>query len=81
MNFHCYCGRVAVMKGLKMTNISPPWWDGNIAIDFSTNEWEYVLNGLYNLIDNAYLWGLADSEVEEDVRNIIDRIEKNVGLE
>jgi hypothetical protein len=60
---------------------SPPWWDGNIAIPFSTNEWEYVLNGLSALIDNAYLWGWADTEVETDIRNIIDRIEKNIGVE
>jgi hypothetical protein len=60
---------------------SPPWWDGNIAIPFSTNEWEYVLNGLSSLLDNAYLWGWADTEVETDIRNIIDRIEKNIGLE
>jgi len=60
---------------------SPAWWNGNIAIDFSTNEWEYVLNGLSALLDNAYLWGWADTEVETDIRNIIDRIEKNIGLE
>lgn len=60
---------------------SPPWWNGNIAIDFSTNEWEYVLNGLGALLDNAYVWGWADTEIEEDIRNIIDRIEKNLGVE
>lgn len=60
---------------------SPAWWDGNIAIPFSTNEWEYVLNGLSALLDNAYLWGWADTEVETDIRNIIDRIEKNIGQE
>lgn len=60
---------------------SPAWWDGNISIPFSTNEWEYVLNGLSALLDNAYTWGWANSEVEEDIRNMIDRIEKNIGLE
>jgi hypothetical protein len=60
---------------------SPPWWNGNIAIDFSTNEWEYVLNGLYSLIDNSYVLGWAGTEVETDIRNIIDRIEKNIGVE
>jgi hypothetical protein len=60
---------------------SPPWWNGNIAIDFSTNEWEYVLNGLSALLDNAYLWGWSETEVEAEIRNIIDRIEKSMGWE
>jgi hypothetical protein len=72
--------RKTVNQGQHIDN-SPAWWNGNIAIDFSTNEWEYVLNGLYTLIDNAYLWGWADTEVETDIRNIIDRIEKNIGVE
>jgi hypothetical protein len=60
---------------------SPPWWNGNVAIDFSPNEWEYVLNGLKGLVDNAYLWGWAGTEVEKDILNIMDRIEKNIGVE
>ena len=58
---------------------SPPWWNGNIAIDFSTDEWEYVLNGLSALLDNAFVWGWADTDIEADIRNIIDRIEKSLG--
>ena len=60
---------------------SPPWWNGNLAIDFSTNEWEYILNGLHSLIDNSYVLGWAGTEVEIDIKNIIDRIEKNIGVE
>jgi hypothetical protein len=60
---------------------SHPWWNGNVAIDFSPNEWEYVLNGLHFLIDNSYVLGWAGTEVETDIKNIIDRIEKNIGVE
>jgi hypothetical protein len=60
---------------------SYPWWDGNISIPFSTNEWEYIINGLSSLIENAHVWGWADTAVETDISNIIDRIEKNIGLE
>jgi hypothetical protein len=60
---------------------SPPWWNGNVAIDFSPNEWEYVVNGLASLIESAHVWGWADTAVETDIRNIIDRIEKNIGVE
>ena len=60
---------------------SPPWWNGNIAIDFSTNEWEYILNGLYSLLDSSHIWGWAETHVESDIKNVIDRIEKNIGLE
>jgi hypothetical protein len=62
-------------------NTAPPWWDGTIAIAFSTNDWEYILNGLYSLVENAPLLGWAGTEVETDIRNIIDYIEKNIGLE
>jgi hypothetical protein len=60
---------------------SPPWWDGNIAIPFSTDEWEHVLNGLSALLENAYVWEWATIEFETDIRNMIDRIEKNIGQE
>jgi hypothetical protein len=62
-------------------DMSFPWWDGTISIPFSTNEWEYILNGLYSLVDNAPVLGWAGTEVETDIRNVIDRIEKNIGLE
>ena len=59
---------------------SPPWWNGNVAIDFSPNEWEYVLNGLASLIENAHIWGWEDTMVETDIRNIIEHIQRNVPL-
>jgi len=62
-------------------NTSHPWWNGNVAIDFSTDEWEYILNGLSSLVETAHMWGWADTAVEMDIRNIIDRIEKNLGVE
>lgn len=77
---HVSSARKTEVQGQHIDN-SPPWWNGNIAIPFSTNEWEYVLNGLYGLLDNAYLWGWEDTAVETDIRNIIDRIEKNIGVE
>lgn len=72
------------MKGIRMNqpiDNSPPWWDGTISIPFSQVEWEYILNGLSVLIDNAYLWGWATTEIEDDIRNIIDRIEKGIVVE
>jgi len=72
--------RKTVTQGQSI-DTSPPWWNGNIAIDFSPNEWEYVINGLSALIETAHMWGWADTAVETDIRNIIDRIEKNLGVE
>jgi hypothetical protein len=60
---------------------SPAWWDGNVAIPFSTNEWEYVVQGLTALLDNAYNWGWATKDIEDEIRNMIDRIEKGIGEE
>ena len=62
-------------------NYYPADWRGTIGIDFTTDEWGYILNGLHGLIEYAYLWGWATTEVETDIRNIFDRIEKNIGLE
>jgi hypothetical protein len=60
---------------------SHPWWNGNVAIDFSTDEWGYILNGLSSLVETAHMWGWAGTAVETDIRNIMDRIEKNIGTE
>jgi hypothetical protein len=60
---------------------SPPWWNGNVAIDFSTDEWGYILNGLSSLVETAHMWGWAGTAVETDILNIMDRIEKNIGTE
>ena len=50
-------------------------------MDFNPNEWEYVLNGLSALLDNAYTWGWATTEIETDIRNMMDRIEQTFGID
>jgi hypothetical protein len=60
---------------------SPPWWDGTVAIALSPKEWEYVVNGLSNLINNGYIWDSSDIGFDMSIRNIIDRIEKGMGWE
>lgn len=58
---------------------SPPWWDGTIAIPFSRDEWKYIIEVL--LDDLVYHYGLLDSEAETMAKNIVDRIEKGIGIE
>ena len=58
---------------------SPPWWDGTIAIPFSKDEWRYIIEVL--LDDLIYHSGLITDESEALARNIIDRIEKGIGIE
>ena len=58
---------------------SPPWWDGTIAIPFSKDEWKYIIEVL--LDDLIYHHGLIDSEAETMAKNIVDRIEKGIGIE
>ena len=60
---------------------SHPWWNGNVSIEFSTDEWVYIINGLSSLVETAHMWGWAGTAVEKDILNIIDRIEKNIGVE
>lgn len=48
----------------------------NVTIDFSLNEWEYVINGLSALLESSYAWGWADTAVEKDIRNVIKHIER-----
>ena len=62
-------------------NTSHPWWNGNVAIDFSTEEWGYILNVLSSLVETARMYGWADTVAEADILNIMDRIEKNIGAE
>lgn len=58
---------------------SPPWWDGTIAIPFSVQEWKYIIDVL--LDDLVYHYGLVDAEAEIVTKNIVDRIEKSIGIE
>ena len=57
---------------------SPPWWDGTIAISFSVEEWGAIVSELY------MLYGIPDfpaDDYDEMIVNIIDRIEKGIGVE
>lgn len=58
---------------------SPPWWDGTIAIPFNESEWKYIIQVLND--DLIYHYGLINNESEAMARNIMDRIEKGVGLD
>lgn len=58
---------------------SPPWWDGTIAIAFTPDEWKYIIQVLAD--DLIYHYGLIKKDSETMARNIIDRIEKNIGTE
>lgn len=58
---------------------SPAWWDGTIAIPFSKDEWKYITEVLLDDLD--YHYGLISSEAETMARNIVDRIERGIGIE
>ena len=53
-------------------DMSPPWWDGTIAIPFSVEEWEEIRMALQNE------WGRVGYT---PYLNIIDRIKKGIGIE
>ena len=57
---------------------SPPWWDGTIAIPFSIEEWKLIADNL------QWEYGSLCDDKNCDcviVNNIIDRIEKGIGIE
>lgn len=59
---------------------SPPWWDGTIAIAFSVDEWKFIINNL----NWEYVPMCGDPESGcgcAEAANIIDRIEKGIGIE
>lgn len=58
-------------------DMSPPWWDGTIAIPFSEIEWKYMLQVLID--DLIYHHGLMSDESKTISTNIMDCIEKNLG--
>lgn len=58
---------------------SPPWWDGQIAIPFTRDEWLFLLNYLRD--DLEYFDGIITDKVADTMLNIVDRIEKNLGVE
>ena len=57
---------------------SPPWWDGTIAINFSIEEWEAIVSELYMLYA---IPTFPENYYDEMIINIIDRIQKGIGIE
>lgn len=57
---------------------SPPWWDGTISIAFSVEEWKGIFRELQMLYS---IPGFPYSEHDQMMVNIIDRIEKGIGIE
>ena len=56
---------------------SPPWWDGTIAIPFSVYEWQEIINELRYLEKIGYI----QEKYNPTIFNIMDRIEKSIGVE
>jgi hypothetical protein len=57
---------------------APPWWDGTISINFTQEEWMGIANELrmlYNIPE------FPENDYDYMIINIIDRIDKNIGLE
>jgi hypothetical protein len=59
---------------------SPPWWDGTIAIPFSVEEWKEIVGILDSHVRFQLDYVGDDIDVEMPL-NIIDRIEKGIGVE
>ena len=59
-------------------DMSPPCWDGTIAIAFSVEEWEAIVSELYMLYE---IPTFPENDYDLMLINIIDRIQKNVGVE
>lgn len=59
-------------------DMSPPWWDGTIAIPFSVEEWEAIVSELYMLYE---IPTFPENDYDLMLINIIDRIQKNLGTE
>lgn len=55
-----------------MYNDYTPWWDAQIGISFTREEWEEIRMALQNE------WGRVGYD---PYLNFIDRIEKNLGIE
>jgi hypothetical protein len=59
-------------------DMSPPWWDGTVAINFTPDEWRSIANELRMLY---FLPEFPENEYDHMLINIIDRIEKSLGEE
>ena len=60
-----------------MTNSYPPYWEGQIGIEFTRGEWEAIIDSIQYYMNFHYGFD-EDFDVE---RNIVDRIQKNLGIE
>jgi hypothetical protein len=61
-----------------MTNDYPADWRGTIGIDFTAEEWQGILTELRMLYQ---IPSFPENDYDVMLINIMDRIEKNVGLE
>ena len=57
---------------------SPPWWDGTITIPFTPEEWQGILSELRML---HQIPDFPENDYDLMLINIMDRIEKNIGIE
>lgn len=53
-----------------------PWWDAQIGISFTREEWECIKGSLELTIHDRCIGNEGEME-----RNIIDRIERNLRIE
>ena len=57
-------------------DMSPPWWDGTIAINFSRAEWYGILTELRMLYQ---IPEFPQDDYDVMLVNVMDRIERNIG--
>lgn len=60
-----------------MTNSYPPYWEGQIGMSFTRDEWKDILSCIQYTVH--YSAAYPDECLSEI--NIMDRIEKNLGIE
>ena len=59
-------------------DLSPPWWDGSIAISFSVEEWHGILTELRMLYQ---IPSFPENDYDVMLINIMDRIERSISVE
>jgi hypothetical protein len=59
-------------------DLSPAWWDGNVAIPLTHEQWRYIRDVLRD--DLIYHYGLISEEAKTMANNIIDCIDENLGV-
>jgi hypothetical protein len=59
-------------------NTSPPWWNGNVSIDFSTDEWRGILSELRMLYE---IPTFPENDHDLMLINIMDRIQKGIEIQ